>query len=193
MLQSSIGELENDQLVALFREGNKLAFTEIYNRYWKKLFNYTYNILNDRDLAEDVLQDVFTRVWDIRERTEIHNLKAYLFNACRNNAISKIRQARLTKFQEEMIESLSLRPEAEINLDFDDLRQTIDKAAEGLPDRCREIFYMSRIQHLSIQEIAEKLNISHRTVENQLGIALKHLRLSLSDPLFLIASIAIFG
>ena len=185
MNKTTIDKLEDDQLIAYVQEGNKLAFDELYNRHWKKLFNFTFNIMHDASLTEDVLQEVFVKVWINREKSTIGNIKPYLFNACRNNAISKIRKAKWTSVHEEVLETLSLKPDIELKLNADDLKQEIDKATETLPKRCREIFYMSRFEHLSIQEISENLNISHRTVENQLSIALKHIRPYISNTLLL--------
>lgn len=168
----------------LLQEGNHVAFNQIYEHYWKRLYNYTYNILQDEGLAEDCLHDVFTNIWVKRSQLEIDNLKSYLFNACRNKAISLMRKVKFSPFQEEVVEQLGYLPEVESKLEMDDIENEIREATRSLPDRCREIFMMSRFEHLTIQEIAVRLNISTRTVENQLATALKHIRPEVSAVLF---------
>lgn len=190
MNASGINKLEDNQLASLLQQGNRHDFNEIYNRFWKLLFNYTFNILQDTQLTEDVLHEVFLKIWINRQTSNIQNMKAYLINASRNNAISKIRQAKWTNLQEETIKRLSGEPDIELQLDEADLRKEIDQATAALPKRCREIFYMSRFEHLSIQEIADKLNVSHRTVENQISTALKHIRRTIPNSLYCVLLVA---
>ena len=186
MPRENLNKLTDDQLVELLHAGNLMAFNEIYSRYWKKLYAYAHNILCDDTLVEDGLQEVFTNVWVKRSESEIENLKAYLFQSVKNNAITKLRKARFTSFQEQIIENLSSTLRADVHLVNEDLHNAIDLAVNSLPERRRKIFCMSRFEHLSIKEIAEKLNISHRTVENQLSLAMKQIKVSLNDELHLI-------
>lgn len=184
--QDSILEISENELLILFNKGNQLAFNEVYNRFWKRLYAYVHNILNDHMLTEDVLQEVFTNIWAKKGQLEIKDLKSYLFNSVRNRAISKIRRNRFSKIHEEAIENLSLPSEVEQQLAYNDLRCAIDQETQKLPKRCRTIFYLSRYQHYSISEIANQLDISHRTVENQLYRALKHLRSTLGNIISLV-------
>ncbi|UZR96724.1 RNA polymerase sigma factor [Chondrinema litorale] len=170
----SYKEITDTELIFRFSSNDQQAFNEIFNRYWKLLYKYTFNILNDNALTEDCLQEVFTNVWVRRNELEINNLKNYLFSSVRFRAISRIRQAKFTSFNEEIIDSLVV--DEEILYEVEELEETIKAAADQLTDRCKEIFLRSRFQHQSNKEIAESLNISIRTVENQLSIALKHIR-----------------
>ena len=178
--------VSDDQLARQLHKGSKMAFHQVYERYWKRLYNYTYGILGDTPITEDCIQDVFTGLWLKRDKNLIQNVKAYLFNSCRNAAISKIRQARFTNLHEEIISNLILNPEVESKLDLEDLEAEIEEASRGLPKRCKEIFYMSRFENLNIEEIAVQLNVSKRTVENQLSIALKHIRSQLKPTIILL-------
>lgn len=172
---------KDQELLRLVKLDNRLAFNEIYNTYWKELFHYAYKILHSKELAEDVVQDVFLRIWKNRATLEVSKLRSYLYAGTRNASISKIREADLSQIQTDVIEGLSIRPLGEEMLDYQDLKKSIDTASEGLPERCKEIFYLSRIKEYSIDEIAKEFNISKRTVENQISIALKHIRPQLTD------------
>ena len=176
MEQGDFNKLSDYQFLSLIKQGNQMAFNYFYDKYWKGLFAYAYNILNEKELAEDVLHEVFTRIWINKETIEISNLQNYLFVSVRNKSISLLNKARFTELDESIINNLSLSPEVESNLDYQDLKTTIEDAAMNLPERCRDIFFMSRYQNYSNAEIASHFDISHRTVENQLSIALKHIR-----------------
>ncbi|MDX2302809.1 MAG: RNA polymerase sigma-70 factor [Microscillaceae bacterium] len=169
-------------LLAALRKGDEQAFQQIYLHYWKELFAYAFNILRNQALCEDVIQDVFIAVWINRQDTQILNLKAYLYHAVRNKALSQLRKVKLTGLQQEVIEKLSLNESADQALHLKDIEQSIRQAADKLAPRCREIFFLSRFDRLSNQEIAQKLSISLRSVENQLSIALKYLREQVNDP-----------
>ncbi|MDJ1470282.1 RNA polymerase sigma-70 factor [Xanthocytophaga flava] len=171
-------------LVLEINKGNRLAFNQLYERYWRRLLNYSFNILNDSALAEDTVQEVFIRIWENKE--QIENVKAYLFKACRNRSISQLRKDHFSELQEAVIAVISAEPEALMQFNVEDLKEKIEAAAAELPPKCREIFYMSRFEHYSIQEIAEQLNISPRTVENNLTNALKHIRQALPDTIYLV-------
>ncbi|MEM8927266.1 MAG: RNA polymerase sigma-70 factor [Bacteroidota bacterium] len=174
------------RLLSLMSEGNQLAFRQIYLRYWEKLYPYARNILNDDGLTEDVLHEVFTNIWAKRSETKIENLKSYLFNAVRNRSLVTIRNDRFTEFDEFLIGELVLPAEVEQEFDKVDTVSAIERAAKGLPSRCRTIFYMNKFQHYSTNEIAAHFNISHRTVENQISLAIKHLRAELGTTMFIV-------
>lgn len=174
------------------KEGGQMAFHQIYHKYWEGLYAYTHNILNDQGLTEDVLHEVFTNLWARREGVEINHLKSYLYNAVRNRALTKIREHKFTAFDEQVIQQLKLTPEIEQQFDRNDAMLVIEQAAEKLPARCKDIFYMNKFQHYSTAEIAQHYNISPRTVENQLSLALKHLRAELGTSLLLALWMATF-
>ena len=173
-------------LFSLVKQGNQIAFKQVYDKYWDRLYMYCFKILNDTWLAEDVLHEVFTQIWIRKEELEITNLKSYLFNAVRNRALLKIRDDKFTKLDEAIVSKLELIPEIEQEFDKNDTILAINRASKELPDRCRDIFYMSKIQHYSSAEIAKHFNISQRTVENQISLALKHLRKELGTTLIIL-------
>ncbi len=181
---SDLNKSSENHLLNLIKDGNQLAFRQVYDMYWDRLYIYTYNILNDQWLTEDVLHEVFTNIWIRRKKAEIKNLKSYLFNSVRNRALIKIRDDKFTELDEYIIEKLSISPEIEKQFDSNELKRTIENAIKDLPSRCKTIFQMSKFQDYSNSEIASHFNISNRTVENQISLALKHLRNKLGNFMF---------
>ncbi|WP_111310084.1 RNA polymerase sigma-70 factor [Confluentibacter sediminis] len=179
-------DLSDDQLLLYLKEGNHMAFQSIYNKYWERSYRNVYNVLYDKGLSEDVLHEVFSDMWFRKDTIDIRNLKAYLFKSVRNNALLKIRSEKFVALNADMIEGLVLKPDIEMEFDQKELKRTIEQIMKQLPARCRAIFYMSRFQDCSISEIAVHFGISHRTVENQIHLALKHLRTNLGIAIFLV-------
>jgi RNA polymerase sigma-70 factor (family 1) len=156
------------------------AFATLYNRYWKKLYQTTLYYLKDTDTAEQVLQDVFVVLWKKRAQLKIDNFKAYIYITARYHVFTHLRAAKLdpVEYIEHYTENLEQADYniAEEKLNYNDLMVQLEQNLKKLPKRCREIFWMSRIENLSNEEIALKLGISKRTVENQITQALSHLR-----------------
>jgi len=158
------------------------AFTMLYQRHWLKLYRTTCSYLKDKDLAEQVLQDVFIVLWRRRKALTIESFKNYIFITARYQ-VFKILKARkinpiiyLDTFAEEAGTSIS--NEAWEKLEQEDFEYKLKMALSDLPKRCQEIFWMSRVENRTNDEIAENFGISKRTVENQLTHALKQLRLA---------------
>ncbi|HYI78022.1 MAG TPA: RNA polymerase sigma-70 factor [Chryseolinea sp.] len=168
----------------LKKEGQD-AFNEIYERYWEKLYLFVFNRINSKDVAFEITQEIFVSLWVRRNEIEFHtSLSGYLYAATRYQIIhyiksSKLKADYLLDFVAFRLSIIDNSNEETVNLH--ELERAVEKGLEGLPKRCQEIFRMSRQDHKSIQEISEQLNISHKTVENQLTFALKHLRVSLQE------------
>lgn len=191
MNERNFDNQSDSELLSLMKGGDQLSFNKIYDRYWERLYVYTYKILNDKWLTEDTLQDVFINIWTNKERTNIVNLKSYLYNAVRNRALIKLRRDKLTKIDEQIIKRLNLTPVIEQNINRKDLEHRVEVAIKVLPARCKSIFYMNKFQHYSVDEIALHYNISRRTVQNQISIALKHLKKELGETIALIVSLSV--
>lgn len=176
---------QEQQLLSQFFEGDKSAFKAIFTAYYPKVCAVTYRYLNDPGLAEDLAQEVFVRLWQKREQLQINsNLGAYLRRMAVNEALAHLRKK--TRFQaDELPIHLPnfVASEADEALDTQELQQKINEAISMLPDRCRLIFELSRYEELSNREIAEQLDISIKTVENQMTKALRSLRAALGDYL----------
>ena len=164
-------------------------FKQLYKKHWSELYAYTFNIVRDKDLAEDIVQDVFTDYWDRMEKIDIENPRAFLYQSVKNQSAKRLKSR---KFNNVQVEALTdLLPLIENETDYVKLResllQEIDAHAHKiLPEKCLSIFKLRFYKGMSYKEIAVQLNISENTVENQISRALKLLRKSLSYPLGLL-------
>jgi RNA polymerase sigma-70 factor (family 1) len=175
----------DDDLYMRLRCGDEKAFGEIYTRYADRLYAHIYSRFRSHDISFEIVQEIFVSLWMRRAEIGVHtSLSGYLFTAVRNQMSKRIRHSKIreTYFQEFkkflLTESNNSNEET---VYLHELEDAVERSLKELPERCAEIFRLSRQNHLSIREIAERLGISHKTVENQLTIALKHLRVSLRE------------
>ena len=174
-------------------EGDVDSFKYFFDKYYNDLCNFVNVYLHDKTLAEEIVQDIFVYLWGNKENLRINtSVKAYLFTASKLKSLNHLRDSRN---QKRIIERLSKSTDAETThladsfIDNDEFRKILDSAIEQLPDRCKEIFILSKREELSNKEIAEQLGISVKTVENQMTLALKKLReylLPYREKIFLI-------
>lgn len=167
----------DQQLLLLLNEGDRVAFTEIYNRYWLAAYRSAIQVLNDEDACMDVIQDVFVWLWQNHEQLHIHSLKAYIITAVKFKMLNVIRQGKLKDSVHSKIFIEEYEPEN--NIEVKELMKMIEEFANALPPQAKQIFHMSRYEHLSNKEIALKLGITEKTVKNQINISLKKLKSSM--------------
>jgi len=156
------------------------AFATLYDRHWKRLYRTALYYSGDPTIAQQLLHDVFVTLWEKRKSLVIENFGNYLLVATRYQVYSHQRKSK--KAWINYIEDYATAPEPSVenealtNLYHQDFYDLMEKHLNILPKRCKEIFWMSRVNHLSNEEIAKKLGISKRTVENQITAALKFLK-----------------
>lgn len=183
MNQESI-EYMDKGTVGLLQSGNWGAFEHIYNTYWSKLYLSAYGILRDKQACEDIVQDVLVQLWLKKDSASIDSLPSYLHTAVRYQVFKAIKAGKVKLALPDDIELSADRNEVEDMLVSEDLNAVLDNHIARLPDKCREVFLLSRKKHLSIAEIAEQMHISTKTVENHLTNALGRLRTGMGDFLF---------
>lgn len=160
---------------------DKGAFAELYRRYWASLYQSAFHLLLDKDSCEDIVQDLFIWLWERRDRLEINTVKTYLHAAVKYKVANYFRDGKTKKpVPDEWFEEQIRHSYEDSYLEVKELQAIIDAFTKQLPDKCRKVFVLSRGQHLSNKQIAQKLSISEKTVENQITTALKKLRISLS-------------
>ena len=180
MIVRNTAKPSDSSLFAQAKRGNRLAFNTIIERHWKNLYRVGYRVLQDDDATQDLIQDIFLRIWEKREGLEINQVKAYMERATHYEALKRLKTATLTASDEEVLASLpSLYQNADDLMSYSDKRNEILSIVEKLPKRQKEIFYMSRFEDLSNEEIANLLSLSKSTVEKQITNALKVLRVAL--------------
>lgn len=175
------------EILRKVKEGDEKAFEFIFKSYYPALCAYAYDMLKLDDEAEEIVQEVLIKFWELREQIEIStSIKAYLFRSVHNQCINFIRHSKVIKslsekFSEEIIQSfeLTLNTDTEFSLDYyfyEGIEQDIHATIHDLPDQCRRIFQLSRFEKLHHDQIAELLGISVNTVKTQISRALEKLR-----------------
>lgn len=177
------GIYENDLIVRL-KAGDQTAFELLFHFYYPGLVMYSTQFTADRMEAEEIVQDFFVRFWQKHQQILLtDSLKSYLFLSVKNGCLNYLKHK---KVEEKYIQKMTELSNRHIAYDPDlyvasELQEKVKNAIDLLPEKCREIFIMSRIQGLKNEEIATNLNISKRTVETQISKALKVLRVELKD------------
>ncbi|MEM1321513.1 MAG: RNA polymerase sigma-70 factor [Bacteroidota bacterium] len=152
------------------------AFRLIYDRYWSKLYQYALNVLADPSVCEDIVQEVFVSLWQKSDRSEIDHLSSYLYQATKFQVFKHLRNGKISQRHLERITVLQTHNDTEEQLVAKELESEMIKLINRLPERCRQIFLLSRFEHRSNQEIALQLGLSVQTVKNQISKALIYLR-----------------
>jgi len=170
------------ELFDLLQSGDEVAYSIIYNRYIFTLLNHAYNKTRNREEARDIVQEVFTRLWAMRQQIRITtNLAGFLYTSVHHITLDQFAHS---KVKDKYFTSiLSFAAEAHEATDHrtreNQLAVIIEKEIAGLPNKMREIFELSRKHHLSHKEIADRLNLAEQTVSKQVSNALKILRIKL--------------
>lgn len=150
---------------------------QLYDLYVDPLTLFLSHYTRNQHKIEDVIQDVFIKIWEDRETVSIFYIKTYLYTAAKNRMLSELRNeknrlAHLENWANEII----AKKHAEDCVDVEEFRPVYEQAIQQLPEKCRDIYLLSREQEKSYKEIAEIKNISIKTVENQISIALKKIK-----------------
>lgn len=171
----------DEQLLELLQDDSRMAFNVLYYRYWEKLYRAAYNVLGEEEASKDIVQEIFLTIWRKRKTQQVKHLSAYLFQSVKFQVAQSLRRGKLQEMHyAQLLPSVYTNSTEEL-MDFKELQREVKDALRDLPDKCRDIFYMSRFEHLTNSEIASRLNLSPRTVEGHISNALKHLRHTISD------------
>src|SRR5687768_3175771 len=170
--------MEDQELLAKVKAGEEGAFDEVFRLWYPTLVRVAAALVHDHDAAEEVAQDVMHELWRRREALDAAvSLRAYLLRSIRNRSLNHLRHLRVRRESESEVEALYDAPlRADQPIIARELADAVQVAFDDLPPRCREIFELSRIQGLKYAEIAEALGISQKTVEAQMGKALRVMR-----------------
>jgi len=184
-----MSQFQNDKiLIQQIADEDEGAFEELFSKYFHYLHNVAYNRLQSKEVADDIVQEVFTDIWNNRNSLNIHtSFQAYLHRAVKNKVYKFIRhqsvrnkEMYIQRIYDEYYKKSSF-PRADASVHHEDLKNLVTQYLDELPQKSRTIFSMSRDEHYTHNEIAEELNCSPKTVEYHIGKALKHLRINLKD------------
>jgi len=184
-------EFQDEQTALLLSKRDEAAFERVFKTHYKNLHAYAFSMLKDKDEAEEMVQQVFFKLWERSERlTFSGSVTAYLYRAVHNECLNFIKHQKVKAgYQLHVAYSMKHKLDhSQGKMISKELENRFREALNELPEQCRTVFQLSRFEDLKYKEIADKLDISVKTVENHMGKALKLLRTRLVDflPLLLI-------
>jgi RNA polymerase sigma-70 factor, ECF subfamily len=171
---------------AQLQQDNRSLFNQLFADYYVNLCRFAYTYVKDQDASEEIVQEMFISMWENKDKLNIStSIRAFLYTSIKNRALNYLRDEKTRKNHEN---EFALKQSGEMTriIDFcerEELQHLITDAINDLPQQCQIIFKMSRDQNLTYNEIAHQLNVSPKTIENQMSIALKKLRHKLSPYL----------
>ncbi len=181
-----------DELFDRVKTGDQKAFELLFSIYFARLNDFARNVVRDDMISQDIVQEVFVKVWEKRSEIESINLEGYLFRLVRNRCIDYIKHLKVVNSSIQEIQ-ISSKYEELYRIDFlgnepyvlieEELKNKIEKTIQNLPNRCREVFMLSRMDGLKNKEIAEKLGINIKNVERHLARALQSFRKNFNEEL----------
>ncbi|WP_316836733.1 RNA polymerase sigma-70 factor [Pedobacter nutrimenti] len=174
-------ELSDQELIELLKVKDQGAFAEIYSRYWNKLMAIAYNHTKDKSAAQEIVQELFIGLWNRRDQLDILNIGNYLATAIKFSIYKQIDKEKRRREVENNGTGFYNYSEDEEKIEAKFLQEYINGLVEQLPEKCRLVFNYSRVQGLSIPEIADEMNISEKTVEGHLTKGLKTIKSNLKD------------
>jgi len=178
-IMSEYSDHKDADLLHLLKNGDHMAYKEIYNRYWGILYRHSLRMLQDAEQTKDVIQDVFTMLWVKRAEFEFQvSLSAFLYASVRNRTLNQIDHSKVrTKYMDSLQQAIE---EGECSTDNlvneKELTKRIEAELANLPEKMRVVFELSRKHDYSYKEIADELSITDHTVKKQMSNALKILR-----------------
>ena len=178
---SNITDLSDYELLQSVKLEDKASFEQIYKKYWSKLYIYAFNVLKEREICEDIVQEIFVDLWTKRHNVQITDLNSYLYQSVRFQIFNHFRKS---KYKKQLLMKFDLFVEQyaiEELYEEKELQDEINHIISKLPEQRRRIYQMSRRDGLSNKEISENLNISLQTVRNQISTSLKFIRKSLKN------------
>lgn len=176
----------DNELLLTFKSGDIRAFEVLFNRHWRSFFVIASKILEDEQLAEDAIQEAFVSLYENAAKREINHVKSYLYQAVKYQCFMQLRAGKISAKHLMRLGVVHSANDVEEYINATELENILNHRIESLPEKCREIFYLSRYELLSNKKIAEQLKISQKTVEHQLTKALKKLRLTVDKIAFLV-------
>lgn len=179
----SYQERTNEELIELLADSDAKAFEEIYYRYWNRIFRYAITKVSQQEIAEDICHEVFLSLWQRRQNLKINNAEAYLIQATKYSIITHYKsKSSSEKHLSNYAQSLtSVHNETEYTLFFNNLQQAWLHALKDLPQKTKDVFQFSRIDHLSNKEIAARLELTEKAVEYHITKALRQIREQLKE------------
>ena len=192
----NMSQMKSDkELVEEIKDGNARAFDQLYEAYGHKLYIFVLSILKSKEDAEEVVQNTYLKIWEKRKSIDSdHSFKSFLFTIAYNLTVDLLRERlKERRYREDILNKATSNYNIEEAIEFGDLLENVQQIIKELPPRKNEIYQLSRMNHLSYGEIAEKLNISVKTVENSINFSINFIKKRLGkDSLVILLFTALF-
>ena len=187
-------EYSNDTdhtLLEAIRNGDEKAFCEFFKRYWRKIHAVAYSRVRSKEVTEEIVQEIFTSLWDKRASLSINNVPSYLFSAVKYKALNHIESKLVHEKYWDYYKQFVPQEEdvTESTIQYNELMRAVEAGIEQLPEKSKKVFRLNRLEGHSIPEIATLLNLSEKAIQYHVTQSVKKLRLHLKDY---ILSVAIF-
>jgi len=175
---------KTEEIIRRLKNEDKLAVDELFSHYYARLYHFSKSILKVETGIDDILQDVFVKIWLNRQKIgNAETFNAYVFTITKNEVLNLIRSnLRDNTFRDELfMQAVAQEYQTQNPLEFDEIKTAIDKIVASLPEKRQQVFILSRTDGLSNKEIAQKLNIAEKTVEDHITHSIRHLKSSLKE------------
>jgi RNA polymerase sigma-70 factor, ECF subfamily len=183
---------ESNQLFENIQLGDKAAFEALFKKLYPRLNDFAYKVVKNSDIAKDIVQDVFIKIWEKRKEVETINIEAFIFKAVKNQCLTHIKHIKIVENVNLKLSNIS-EVEELYRIDFvgnepyllieKELQQQIERVINTLPEQCKNVFKLSRVDGLKNREIAENLGINIKNVERHITRALVEFRNHFSDKI----------
>ena len=170
----------------LYTLKNESDLEILFKQHYTKLCNIAYRIINDKIGAEDIVQEVFIKVWETKDKINITTtIEGYLIKSVTNTSLNYLKKHKKVVFEDAVskLSKVSSDIKTDQKINYEELHKIVYEALDKLPPKCRTIFVLSRFEEMKNKEIAEHLDISVKTVENQMSIAIDKLQNNLKESL----------
>ena len=179
---------DNEQWIEI-QNGNKILFEGIFRKYYSMLCAFAISKLKDKELAEEITQEVFVKFWEKRADLDVSNFKSYLFSSVNNTILNHFKHQQVRREHVAEMKIVQEDSSEDLTVEYNELQDKLTSLILEMPEARQRIFRMVKIDGMKYKDVAEELGISVKTVENQMGSALKFLRKYLKDffvllPLF---------
>ena len=178
--------MSDRKLIRSIANDDEAAFSRLFDKYWKSLSNSAFKVLKDRDVAHDIVQDIFTSLWMKRKSLMVDHVASYLHSAVKYRVINYIQKHKIPMMSLDFVDGFKNINATEEVLNLKQLDELLKASIDELPEQCKKVFRMSRFEDMSNKEIAQHLNLSVRTVENHIAHAIRLLRPKVNSTLLLL-------
>lgn len=174
----------DSELFGEIQKGSRAAFNQLFLHYYQALCRYSYSITNHPEESEELVSDVFFTIWTKAKKLTIeHTVRVYLYSCVKHASLARLKSTKIkiVDTSEDELTNIALpMPDAQREMEYADLEKQFKAATSQLPEKCREVFMLARVDGLRYKEISLLLNISEKTVENHLAKALSLMRQSMA-------------